>query len=81
MTKTTIATAVAGAILLSVTAAGAATRKHETSFAERPAVSGPIVSDCSIVGRYHDTPYCFGSSYRDHPSRTSRANLVGGGAY
>ena len=96
MTRTTIATAVAGAILLSVTAAGAATRKHETSFAERPAVSGSIVSDCSIVGRYlqgdtgwsvqlvgryHDTPYCFGSSYRDHPSRTSRANLVGGGAY
>ena len=57
MTRTTVATTVAGAILLSVTAAGAATRKHETSFAERPAVSGSIVSDCSIVGRYHDTPY------------------------
>jgi hypothetical protein len=81
MTRTTVATTVAGTILLSVTAAGAATRKHETSFAERPAVSGPIVSDCSIVGRYHDTSYYFGSSYRNHPSRASRTNLVGGGAY
>ena len=80
MTKTCIATAVAGAILLSVTAAGAATRKHEASLAERPAVSGPIVSDCSIVGLYHDTPYRFGSFYRNRASRTSRANLVGGGA-
>ena len=81
MTKTYLTAAVAGAILLSVTAANAATRKYETYRADPPAVSGPIVSDCSIVGRYHDTPYCFGSSYRDNPSRTSRANLVGGGAY
>jgi hypothetical protein len=47
--ETYLAAAVAGAMLLSVTAAGAAIRKHESSFAERPAVSGPIVSDCTAA--------------------------------
>jgi hypothetical protein len=45
-----------------------------------PAVSGPIVSDCTIVGSYHDKPYCFGNSYRGYTSRTAPTNL-GGGAY
>jgi hypothetical protein len=79
--ETYLAAAVAGAMLLSVTAAGAAIRKHESSFAERPAVSGPIVSDCTIIGRYHDTPYCFGHSYGGYPSRSSRANLGRSGTY
>jgi len=80
MTKTYFTAAVAGAILLSVTAANAATRKYETYRADPPAVSGPIVSDCTIAGSYHDKPYCFGNSYRGYTSRTARANL-GGGAY
>ena len=75
MTKTYVAAAVAGAILVSVTAANAATRKYET-YREDP----PIVSDCTIVGSYHDKPYCFGNSYRGYTSRTARANL-GSGAY
>jgi hypothetical protein len=81
MTKTYLAAAVAGAILLSVTAANAATRKSETYRADPPAVSGPIVSDCTIVGSYHDKPYCFGNSYRAYTSRTARANLGSRGAY
>jgi hypothetical protein len=79
--ETYLAAAVAGAMLLSVTAAGAAIRKHESSFAERPAVRGPIVSDCTIVGRYHDTAYCFGNSYGGHVTRISRANLGRSGVY
>jgi hypothetical protein len=77
MTKTYLAAAVAGAILLSVTAANAATRKSETYRADPPAVSGPIVSDCTIVGSYHDKPYCFGNSYRNY-TRAARASLRGG---
>jgi uncharacterized low-complexity protein len=80
MTKAYIATAVAGALLLSVTAADAATRKHEASAAGRPAVTGPIVSDCLIVWS-NDKAHCFGNSYRGYVSRTSRANRGGGGAY
>jgi hypothetical protein len=71
--------AVAGAILLSVTAANAVTRKYETYREDPPAVSGPIVSDCTIVGQYHDKPYCFGNSYQGYA--TARANLGGRGAY
>jgi hypothetical protein len=55
--------------------------KYETYREDPPAVSGPpIVSDCTIVGSYHDKPYCF-DSYRGYASRTARANLGGRGAY
>ena len=80
MTKTTIAAAVAGAILLTMTTANAATRKYETYKEDPPAVSGPMHSDCTIIGRYHDTPYCFGNSQQGYASWVSRANLGRSGA-
>ena len=68
MTRTTVAAAAAGAILLSVTAADAATRKHA-----KPLSSGAVPPS---AGRSFPTarssadtttrPYCFGSSYRGY---------------
>ena len=54
-------------------------RNYETYREDPPAVSAPIVSDCTIVGQYHDKPYCFGNSYQGYA--TARANLGGRGAY
>ena len=75
MLKTTIAAAIAGAVLLSMTTANAATRKYESFTNDPPAVSGPMHSDCTIIGRYHDTPYCFGNPHEGYVARASRANL------
>jgi uncharacterized low-complexity protein len=47
-----IATAVAGARLLSVMAAGAAPRKHEAYAAERPRCQRADRSDCTNLGEF-----------------------------